>query len=319
MFERRSLRLPITLAVIMIVLLILILIGWVIVNAFAARSNDQQAGFYWAFLSIGVTLLGVVLVGVVFYMVLTIKAINLSQRQSNFIDAVTHELKSPIASLKLYLQTLHRRPVPVQEQADFFRYMLADVERLDDLINQLLDAARLDKVAKKVEKEWINLADVVRSCAEVVRKRYELGPEQVELNLRPVLVFATQVDLEVIVRNLLDNAVKYGGEVPQVDVVLEPKSDEQVVLRVTDNGLGIPVHQRWRVFARFVRLGSELERAKPGTGLGLYLVRTLVDRMKGRVRIRDREGGCGTTFEVILPGKLQPQSAEAQSFPKTPN
>ena len=295
MFERRSLRLPITLAVVMIVILVVLLIAWILVNVFAAS---------WALLSIGATLLVVVLVGVIFYMVLTIKAINLSRRQSNFIDAVTHELKSPIASLKLYLQTLNRRAVPAHEQADFFKYMMGDVERLDDLINHLLDAARLDKATKTVDKEWIDLADVVRSCAEVLVTRYELTPEQLDLKLQPMLVFSTQVDLEVIVRNLLDNAVKYGGDPVHVEVVVQPKSDEEALLRITDNGLGIPASQRWRVFLRFVRLGSELERAKPGTGLGLYLVRTLVDRMKGRVKIRDRAQGSGTVFEVTRPGKM---------------
>src|ERR1700754_4850922 len=152
MFERRSLRLPITLAVVMIVLLIVILVGWILVNTFAAIENDQRAGLYWALLSIGATLLTVLVVAVVFYMILAIKAINLSRRQSNFIDAVTHELKSPIASLKLYLQTLNRRTVPQHEQADFFKYMMGDVERLDDLINHLLDAARLEKASKTAEK-----------------------------------------------------------------------------------------------------------------------------------------------------------------------
>ncbi len=301
MFERRSLRFPITLAVIMIVIVIVILVGWIVVNTFVAN---------WALLSIGATLLAVLLVGVIVYMILTIKAINLTRRQSNFIDAVTHELKSPIASLKLYLQTLNRRQVPQHEQADFFKYMMGDVERLDDLINHLLDAARLEKATKTVDKEWLSLPEVVRKCSEVLLTRYELTPEQIDLKLQPVLVFSTPVDLDVIVRNLLDNAVKYGGDPVYVEVVVQPVSEEQILLRITDNGLGIPVHQRWRVFLRFVRLGSELERAKPGTGLGLYLVRTLVDRMKGRVRIRDRAQGSGTVFEVTLPGKMEQHSSD---------
>jgi signal transduction histidine kinase len=123
------------------------------------------------------------------------------------------------------------------------------------------------------------------------------------VKVTPFIVRGRRVDVEVIFRNLLDNAVKYGGDPPQVEVTQVRRDDKHNAFRVTDNGRGIPVHQRWKVFARFVRLGSELERAKPGTGLGLYLVQTLVGRLKGRVRIRDREKGTGTSFEVTLPGK----------------
>lgn len=317
MFERRSLRLPITLAVVMIIMLIVLTIGWVLLTVIGATKDNQQAGLYWGLLSVGAVLLAIMIVGVVTYLVLTIKAINLGQRQSNFIDSVTHELKSPIASLKLYLQTMNRRPLGQQEQKDFVRYMLEDVERLDALINHLLDAARLEKNPSPGEKEDVNLAQVIETCAAEVRTRYDLNEEQLILQLQPLIVRARRMDLEVIFRNLLDNAAKYGGQPAKVEVKIAPSKEGYGVIRVTDNGRGIPIHQRWRVFARFVRLGSELERNKPGTGLGLYLVRTLVDRLKGRVRIRDREGGSGTTFEVTLPGKwaseTQPQGVSTAS------
>jgi signal transduction histidine kinase len=116
-------------------------VGWVLVSI-AAALGSENAAFYWAILGVGVALLVLVLVGVIIYLALTLKAIALSQRQSNFIDSVTHELKSPLASLKLYLQTLTRRPVPPEQQADFHRFMLKDVERLDTLIDHLLDAAK---------------------------------------------------------------------------------------------------------------------------------------------------------------------------------
>ena len=308
MFERRSLRLPITLAVVMIVMLIVLAIGWVLLTV---------TGAFWGLLSFGAVILVIMIIGVVTYLVLTIKAINLSQRQSNFIDSVTHELKSPIASLKLYLQTMHRRPLGQQEQKDFVRYMLEDVERLDSLINHLLDAARIDKVATPGENEDVAVAQVIQTCADEVRSRYNLTDEQLKLSLQPLIVRGRPLDLEVIFRNLFDNAAKYGGQPPKVEVTIVRLDDQRGLVRVTDNGRGIPVHQRWRVFARFVRLGSELERNKPGTGLGLYLVRTLVDRLKGRVRIRDREGGTGTTFEVTLPGRWQTDGASAAAASPT--
>ncbi len=110
------------------------------------------------------------------------------------------------------------------------------------------------------------------------------------------------MDLDIIFRNLIDNAVKYAGQPPQVEVTAGPGGPEEVVVQVADNGRGIPFHLRRKIFGRFVRLGLELERDKPGTGLGLYIVRTLLQRLRGRIRVRDPKAGPGTVFEVHLPG-----------------
>jgi two-component system phosphate regulon sensor histidine kinase PhoR len=313
MFERRSLRLPITLGVLLIVLVVVLLIGWVLFAVFGLVTDPQRRGWYVAFLAVGATLLALVLVGVVTYLTLTIKAISLSQRQSNFIDAVTHELKSPIASLKLYLQTLNRRQVSAAEQEDFFRFMLDDVERLDSLINHLLDAARIDKDRTPAPPEDVDLAAVLRAVVDQVAIRYRVEPETIQLDLVPCIVSAAPVDLELIFRNLIDNAVKYANDDdPQVEVVMRPLPRGRVEVRVCDNGKGIPLQYRSKLFARFIRVGSELERDKPGTGLGLYIVRTLVTRLRGKVRIRDREKGSGTEFVVQLVGR--PMSGDMDSL-----
>src|SRR5215813_2066815 len=143
MLPRRSIRWPIALGVILIVLVVVLTVGWIIVSASAALKSEHS-GVYWTLLAIGSTFFVLVLVGVILYLILSVKAIRLNQRQSNFIDAVTHELKSPIASLKLYLQTLTRHQVTAEQQSDFQRFMLQDLDRLDGLIDHLLDAARLE-------------------------------------------------------------------------------------------------------------------------------------------------------------------------------
>jgi len=293
---------PIILAVVMIVLLVALTVGWVLLAVFGALANAQSAAFYWALLSVGSLFYVVLVVGVVLYLVLSIKAINLTRRQSNFVDSVTHELKSPIASLKLSLQTLNRRHLGPPEQADFHRIMLEDVERLDHLISQVLDAGRLEAGVLDGEIEEVPVAPLLRQCAEMACLRYRMPPQIVHLDVEPCLLRARRGDLDLIFRNLIDNAVKYAGSQPRVDVILRLMPSRLAVIQVCDNGRGIPAKLRRKIFGRFVRLGHELEREKPGTGLGLYIVRTLVRRLRGSIQVRDREDGPGAVFEVKLPG-----------------
>lgn len=300
MVSRRSIKLPIALAVVMAVLLGVLAAGWVLLALFGALGNERFAELNWTLFGVGSGFIGLLLAGVVLYLVLSIRAINLNRRQSNFIDSVTHELKSPIASLKLYLQTLHRRPVDQDQQARFYGFMLEDVDRLDHLINQVLDAGHLESGRVSGDVANVQLTDVVRSCAELIRLRYGVPIETFRLDLAPCVVRARRVDLDLVFRNLLDNAVKYGGTPAQVTVSVRPVPNQRAVASIADNGPGIPARLRGKIFGRFVRLGLELERKKPGTGLGLYIARTTVRRLGGRIRVRDCPGP-GTVFEVELP------------------
>lgn len=302
MFERRSLKLPITLGVTMIVLLVVLTVGWVLLSLFGASHEGANAPLYWTLLSVGSVFLVFVLVGVVLYLTLSIKAINLTRRQSNFIDSVTHELKSPIASLKLYLQTLNRRPVTPEQRDDFQRVMLEDVERLDHLINHLLDAGRVEKSPQPSEFEDVELTGLLKQCAALVCARRRVPESTVQLSLTPCIVRARAADLHMVFGNLIDNALKYSGPDPRIEITARLHG-RLVTIDVRDYGPGIPVAERRRIFGRFVRLGLELERKQTGTGLGLYIVRTLVRRLRGTVRVRDPEpgSGSGTVFEVKLP------------------
>lgn len=301
---RRPLLFPILLAVGIIVMLIALTVGWVVMSVRSALDHTTRAPVYWTLLTVGATFFVLIVVGVVLYLTLSIKAINLSRRQSNFIDSVTHELKSPIASLKLYLQTLTRRQTSEEERQEFYNLMLEDVERLDELINHVLDAARLDRVPTTNTKKPIRLDDLLRECAVEVCNRQRVPETTVKLTLNPCVVEGWRVDLDLIFRNLLDNAVKYAGTPPEVTVTMHQQATGRICVRVSDNGRGIPHEFRRKVFRRFVRLGTELEREKPGLGLGLYIVRTLVARLRGHVKVRGRGDADGTTVEVLLPGLL---------------
>ncbi|WP_372723072.1 sensor histidine kinase [Novipirellula sp.] len=309
MFERRSLTAPITLGVVMIVIVVVLAAVWIIASWLSAQGGQASKPVFWVILATGVILLAGMLAGSIAYLTLTVKAVNLNRRQSNFIDSVTHELKSPIASLKLYLQTLTRRNVGEEQQKDFHRFMLEDVERLDSLINHLLDAARIERGTEPSEKEEVRLDQLLLQCSSAACLRYRV-PEDTIIVESPTITLRSQpVQLEILFRNLIDNAVKYGGNPRAVAVRARVADEQQVIVSIIDNGNGIPANQKRKVFGRFVRLGNELERSQPGTGLGLHLVRNVTKSVGGSVRILDRSDQPGTEFQVILKGLVRGEDA----------
>jgi signal transduction histidine kinase len=196
--------------------------------------------------------------------------------------------------------------------------MLEDVERLDALINHLLEAARLEHRVEDSDVEDIDVAKSLRHCVEVVCARYRLPNEVVHLDLERCIVQARTVDFELVFRNLIDNALKYASDEPLVEVSAQRSHTDQCTIRISDNGNGIPPDLRRKIFGRFFRRGEELERETKGLGLGLYIVRTLVRRLHGRIRVKDREGGSGTTFEVTLPTRPREQAAEISAGSEPP-
>ena len=305
MFERKSLKLPITLGVTMIVVTIVLLVGWILINVFAVEGSSDP-GVYWTLLSVGTVLFAGVIAGSAVYLTFAIKAVNLTRRQSNFIDSVTHELKSPIASLKLYLQTLNMREVSEDERRKFLEFMMDDVERLDSLINHVLDAGYTAQSNKLELLEAIDLGNLLQQCARLVAARYRIPEDTIQLDLEPCEIRGERIDLVMIFRNLIDNAVKYAGDPAIVRVKLRV-SNNFGIITIADNGPGIPAELRSKVYARFVRLGDELQREKPGTGLGLHIVNTLLKRARGKIKISDNtQENSGTVFEVKLPGAYRP-------------
>lgn len=303
MFERRSLKWPILLAVMMIVLLVGLTVGWVLLNVFGVSGSKPSQAVYWVLLSVGSAMFVCVVVGVVLYLVLSIQQINLNRRQSNFIDSVTHELKSPIASLKLYLQTLSRRSIPEEKRQDFYQSMLSDVERLDRLISQLLDTARLNHHQTLPEEPTqIRLDEVLRELTIEILDRYELPEEAITLDLEPCELLVRRGDLNIIFRNLLDNAAKYSGTPANIAIRLKRANKRGwSQLSICNNGSGIPKNMRRQIFRRFVRVGNELERVKPGTGLGLFLVRAALKQLRGKIALSEPPREGGTCFEVLIP------------------
>lgn len=293
--KRRHLSLPIWSSVLLMTINIALMA--VLIVQLARQSS-------WLALTLGSIALAISLFGISFYLFLTIKEIQLNRRQSNFVDSVTHELKTPIAALRLYLDTLIMRELDPADRREFYETMNSELHRLDRLINQLLEVGRLDAIGHQTEPESIQLEDLLRQCAEAACLHHKKEISEVfRFEVVPLALTSRRLLLEMIFGNLLDNAVKYGGNPPQVTVHAFSRGRDRVVVRIRDNGAGVAPEHRRRIFQLFFRGSDELHRTKTGTGLGLYIVKTLVGLLKGRIVVLDADSGTGSVFEVTLPGR----------------
>lgn len=295
--KRRTLSLPITLSVILMTLNVMLMVCWIVL---LAQQNS------WGALTIGTIVFALILAGLIVYLVITIKEVRLNQRQVNFVDSVTHELKSPLASLRLYLETLEMRELDAKQRESFYRVMESELLRLESLINQLLEVGRLDAIGHRSEPEDVSLVPLLKRCAETACAHHKCTDGNVfKFDVEPAVIRARPMVLEMIFGNLLDNAIKYSAASPSVDVEVRVRKRDRVVTRISDNGTGVPPEMRKAIFKMFYRGGNELERTKKGTGLGLYIVRTLVHLLKGSIVVRDRDQGPGSVFEIELPGRAE--------------
>ncbi len=303
--KRSTIHLPITLSVSLMALNVTLMVCWIVLLAKEAR---------WTALTVGVVTFTLILAGLSVWLVLTIKEIRLNHRQANFVDSVTHELKSPIAALQLYLQTLQMRTLDDRKRDEFHAVMAAELRRLDQLINQLLEVGRLDAVGEHEQPEDVPLEPLLHSSAAAACTHHKCGLEEVfTFRVPPVSLHARRIVLDLIFSNLMDNAVKYGAEPPEVLVEVVPWGTDQVRVRIANNGARIPWDERKKVFRIFYRGGSELERRRKGTGLGLYIVHTLVKKLKGRITVHDRlDGNSGCVFQVELPGRVDPPPIDGE-------
>ena len=294
--KRRTLHWPITLSAALMVLNVTLMVCWIVLFA---QLNSLGA------LTIGTIAFALVLVGLSFYLFLTIKEIQLNRRQANFVDSVTHELKTPLASIRLYLETLQLRELDEERRGEFYEVMQQQLVRLDTLISHLLEIGRLDAIGHDSEAEDIELEPLLRRCAQAACVRYKCQPQDVfEFDLQKATIHARPIVLEMIFGNLLDNAIKYGSRQPEVQVTVSTRSRGRIVTRIADNGEGVAPELKKKIFRIFFRGGEELTRQQTGTGLGLYIVRTLVHTLKGRIRVQDRGDQPGSIFEVELPGRV---------------
>ncbi len=297
--NRRSIGFPLAVGITLMVLALVLAVGWqVLVVGDLGPVTRGLTAVHWTFLILGSAFFVLIIVGLLLLIVWLVREIRLNQRQQAFLDAVTHEMKTPLASLRLYVETLGRHDPAPDRRREFLGRMGEDVERLERTVNQVLIAARADARAKAPD-EVTDLTQLVAEVAEEIRGHYGLAPGAIVLPRRaPLPALGDPGELAVVVRNLLENAVKYSAPEVSIRVDLERVGD-RVELVIADRGIGIAAADLGRIFDRFSRVGRDVQR-QAGLGLGLFIVWNLVRRNGGRVVARSEGLGRGSEFRVSL-------------------
>jgi two-component system, OmpR family, sensor histidine kinase SenX3 len=270
-------------------------VGWVILN--------WREGVLLFF---GIVFFALIIAGMVVNTIFLVRELRRSEQHDSFINAVTHELKTPIASIRLHLETLQRRELAELQKQEFYSLMLSDADRLTDTVEQVLRAGRAgDKKAGR-EKSEVDFRQLVRECMDATRMRHHLQPEALRYeesssNGSGLRVRGSAEDLRTAVFNVLDNAIKYSGQNIDVKVRLETPDDKRIVLRVQDHGVGIPSDDVKRIFKRFYRVTHRSLAHVKGTGLGLFIVKAIAKKHGGKVFAESEGEGQGTTIVLELP------------------
>jgi signal transduction histidine kinase len=300
---RRSVGFPLTLGFVSAILaVVLAVVYWVLVLGDMRPIAPSGLGtFGWVLLALGTTFFVLIIVGTGWLCAWLVSEMRVNQRQRAFLDAVTHEMKTPLASMRLYVDTLMRHNLERERREQFLARMDEDLERLDRTVDQILAAARAEEPGRRSARGVVVLWEVLESCIDEIRDRHQLPVNAVVLDgACKAIVRGDRTELAVVFRNLLENAVKYSDEPVEVKVCVSGPRDGRVSVDISDRGIGIPVGELRKIFQRFYRVGRDVQRAAAGLGLGLFIVRNLVRRQGGRVEARSEGDGAGSRFVVTL-------------------
>ncbi|HST52137.1 MAG TPA: HAMP domain-containing sensor histidine kinase [Pyrinomonadaceae bacterium] len=292
--HRKSVAFFITLGACLVGLALTLNVSWVLLN--------------WrkvALLVLGIIFFGVIIAGLILNTIFLVREIRRNEQHDAFINAVSHELKTPIASIRLYLETLKRHKLDAAKRGEFYDIMLADTDRLFHTVEQVLRAGQVAHRRSRSDEELFDLRETVRACLELARTRYPHLPpgsfQLAETDGARALVKGNADDMGVALTNLIDNAVKYSGDAVGVSVSVAHADEKHLEVRVTDRGAGIPRAELKRIFRRFYRGPGRLVAQVKGTGLGLFIVREIVKRHGGNINAESDGEGKGSSFIIRLP------------------
>jgi signal transduction histidine kinase len=300
---RRSVGFPLTLGFVLAILaVVLAVVYWVLVLGDVHPIAPSGLGTLgWLLLALGTTFFLLIIVGTGWLCAWLVSEMRVNQRQRAFLDAVTHEMKTPLTSMRLYVETLLRHDPERERREQFLTRMDEDLERLDRTVDQVLAAARAEEPRRRSDRGVVALRGVLESCIDEIRDRHRLARDAVVLDEAcDPIVRGDRTELAVVFRNLLDNAVKYSDEPVEVRVTVSDPREGRVRVEISDRGIGIPAGELRKIFQRFYRAGRDVQRAAAGLGLGLFIVRNLVRRQGGRVEARSEGSGAGSRFVVTL-------------------
>ena len=294
--RKRSVVLVSLLGTVLIAVAVALNISWIIVN--------WRTGLL---LLVGVASFSVLIAGLALNTAFLIREIRRSERHDAFIHAVTHELKTPLASIKLYLQTLRQRDVERDKQDGFIDVMLDDSERLQSMIDQILLAGKTSTARRVFNPTDVDVSEVVGECVQAAGKRHHLVNGELQLVDQVAqgedVVMGDREELTAAVTNLIDNAIKYSGDRVMVAIEVVTLGAHRIAVKVKDRGVGITNDELKRVFRRFYRIPGALSSRVGGTGLGLSIVFSVARRHGGRAYVESKGSGEGSTFTLELPLK----------------
>lgn len=293
--RRKSIVFFITLGACLVAVAIALNVGWILLT-------PRQI----VLLVLGIVFFTALIAGLVLNTIFLVREIRRNEQHDAFINAVTHELKTPIASIRLYLETLQTREVDPTQRNEFYSIMLADSDRLLHTVEQVLRAARSGHRRRRIDASVIDLDEMARECSALARTRYHLPPEALRYTSalagdERALVSGDADELRVAVSNLLDNAVKYSQDPVEISVEVSNADARRAAVRVKDRGIGLPRDQLKRIFKRFHRVPRPVMTRVKGTGLGLFIVRSVVEKHGGRAFAESDGEGRGSTFTILLP------------------
>lgn len=260
----------------------------------------------WVVILVLSILVGIILMGIFTIFIYNQKTFQLYRLQRNFISSFTHELKTPVTSLKLYLETFRKHDLPREDQLKYLGYMLQDAERLSNNINRMLNLARIESKTYGAEFIDRNLVAILEQFS--LKNRHVFNGCEIHIHNPSGRSFSHPVDLplfEMLLMNLFTNAVKYNeSEAPRVDITLVPRGRD-LHIRFEDNGIGLPGSEVRKIFRKFYQIGRSDNMPADGSGLGLYLVDNIARLHGGKVMAESRGSGKGSVFSLILPLNLK--------------
>ena len=292
MRRRKTTIFFLVLGICLIALAVALNVGWILLNLRAV-----------ALMVFGIVVFALIITGIILNMIFLMREIRRNEQHDAFLNAVTHELKTPIASIKLYLETLKTRNVEEEKRREFYDLMIADSNRLLSTVEQVLQASRTREKDRSLNITEVNISKLLKETVDIIKTRYNLEENAINFSSadETAKVSGDAGELQTVFFNLLDNAVKYSKNVLKIIIKLRVTRQNKVEIYIRDNGIGIPPEDLKRIFKRFYRVQNASTQDTKGTGLGLFIVQSIVKKHGGRITAKSRGENKGTSFLVQFP------------------